>query len=28
VNVYDLLGHAGVLLSESAAMKLGEALSK
>ena len=28
VNVYDLLAHAGVLLSESAAMKLGEALSK
>jgi large subunit ribosomal protein L4 len=28
VNVYDLLAHAGVLLSESAAVKLGEALSK
>src|SRR5262249_50043618 len=28
VNVYDLLGHAGVLLSEAAAKKLGEALSK
>jgi len=28
VNVYDLLAHSGVLLSESAAMKLGEALSK
>ena len=28
VNVYDLLGHAGVLLSQAAAKKLGEALSK
>src|SRR5690242_19554198 len=28
VNVYELLGHAGVLLSQAAAKKLGEALSK
>ncbi|HLG95395.1 MAG TPA: 50S ribosomal protein L4 [Bryobacteraceae bacterium] len=28
VNVYDLLGHAGVLLSEPAARKLSEALAK
>jgi large subunit ribosomal protein L4 len=28
VNVYDLLGHAGVLLSETAAKKLSEALQK
>jgi len=27
VSVYDLLGHAGVLLSEAAAKKLGEALA-
>jgi len=28
VSVYDLLGHAGVLLSEAAAVKLSEALAK
>jgi large subunit ribosomal protein L4 len=28
VNVYDLLGHAGLLLSENAAKKLSEALAK
>ncbi len=28
VDVYDLLGHAGVLLSQSAAQKLSEALAK
>ena len=28
VKVYDLLGHAGVLLSEQAAKKLSEALAK
>jgi len=28
VNVYDLLRHAGVLLSETAATKLSEALRK
>ncbi len=28
VDVYDLLGHAGVLLSQAAAQKLSEALAK
>jgi ribosomal protein L4 len=28
VNVYDLLRHAGLLLSEGAAKKLSEALAK